>query len=296
MSYDRFYIKKIIRDDDTSLVFDRNEIFLTSDNTDLDANGEISSTEVDYTETDGGEMVHQRTAPVEIEFVGAIIPKATAYKTLRMKLLQFFAKNHTYEIIFIMRDGTMYSRKNAWLSKNIQLPTEANELQATFTFSMKIGDKNRYEYSEDADGNEILANTVELPLVSASSGGNFWDDIGNVYDDVGEVWEIGEGGVQEVNIASTSKIYPVWTVTGEAINPTLKNNTTDTTATYNGTVAKGQTLVVDFAAGTAYLNSALVTRNVTGQVSFAAGSNTVGFDTDGGNATKSTIKWNNIIG
>lgn len=296
MSYDRFYIKKIIRDDDTSLVFDRNEIFLTSDNTDLDANGEISSTEVDYTETDGGEMVHQRTAPVEIEFVGAIIPKATAYKTLRMKLLQFFVKNHTYEIIFIMRDGTMYSRKNAWLSKNIQLPTEANELQATFTFSMKIGDKNRYEYSEDADGNEVFANSVELPLMSASSGGEVWDDVGEVWDDVGEVWETGGGGVQEVNIASTSKTYPIWVVRGSAINPSLQNNTTDTTATYNGTVAEGQTLVVDFAAGTAYLDSAPVTRNISGQVSFAAGANTVGFNTDGGNATKSTIQWNNIVG
>ena len=121
-----------------------------------------------------------------------------------------------------------------------------------------------------------------------TSGGEEWDSVG------GE-WEVGTGGVQTINIQSTQNVYPIWTVEGPCVNPLLQNNTTDTVAVYNGTVASGQTLVVDFEAGTAHLNSALVTKYVTGLVSFAPGENTVGFNSDGGTTETSTISWNNII-
>lgn len=121
-----------------------------------------------------------------------------------------------------------------------------------------------------------------------TSGGEKWDSIG------GE-WESGSGGVQTITIDSTQNVYPMWTVKGPCVNPLLQNNTTDTVATYAGTVASGQTLVVDFEAGTAHLNSALVTRYVTGLVSLAPGENTIGFNSDGGTTETSTISWNNII-
>ena len=79
------------------------------------------------------------------------------------------------------------------------------------------------------------------------------------------------------------------------MNPKLQNNTTDTNAEYDGTVAEGQTLTVDFTAGTAYLDSALVSRSVYGVVSFRPGENIVGFNSDGGATDSSTISWNNII-
>lgn len=119
--------------------------------------------------------------------------------------------------------------------------------------------------------------------------------MGLVSDNVGEEWAIGRGGVQAVNIASTKVIYPVWIVNGPCVNPKLQNNTTDTNAEYDGTVAEGQTLTVDFTAGTAYLDSALVSRSVYGVVSFRPGENIAGFNSDGGATDSSTISWNNII-
>lgn len=130
----------------------------------------------------------------------------------------------------------------------------------------------------------ILAVTMQNPTIS-----------GEVWDNVGTEWEMGNGGVQTVNIASTQTIYPVWVVEGPCINPKLQNNTTDTIAEFDGTVATGQTLTVDFEAGTAYLDSALVTRYVAGIVSFAPGENMAGFNSDGGATQESTISWNNII-
>lgn len=102
--------------------------------------------------------------------------------------------------------------------------------------------------------------------------------------------------MQTVSITSISKIYPVWTVKGECVNPSLQNNSTDTVAKYNGTVADGQTLIVDFSTGEARLDGALVSRSIIGQVSCDPGDNIMGFNSDGGNSSSSTIEWNNIIG
>ena len=118
---------------------------------------------------------------------------------------------------------------------------------------------------------------------------------GEVWDNVGGVWEAGSGGVQTISVDSTQKIYPVWTVTGPCVNPVLQNNTTDTFASFDGTVAAGQTLTVYFEDGIAYLDSAIATRYVSGYVSFLPGENMVGFNSDGGSAESSTISWDNII-
>lgn len=292
----RFYIKKIIRDDGVNLVFDRKEIYLTGANTDLSQNGDIDSTDVEYTETNGGEMVAQRVASAENDYSGAIISRTTPYWALRSQIKAFFVINHCYRVIFAKIDGTMFAKNDFWLSKNLQIPVGPNENYSPFTFSLKNGNMKMYEYAEDNSDNEIFANSVQLPLISSSTGGQVWDSVGQVYDAVGSVWEGGSGGVQNVNIASISRIYPVWTVKGLSVNPTLQNNTTDTVAKYNGTVGAGQTLVVDFAAGTATLDGAIVSRNLSGVVNFNPGQNVAGFNADGGTTTKSTIQWNNVIG
>ena len=116
-----------------------------------------------------------------------------------------------------------------------------------------------------------------------------------VIDEVGEVWEQGEGGLRTINVDSTRNVYPTWTVQGPCVRPKLQNDTTDTSAEYQGTVAEGQVLKVDFEAGTAYLDSALVTRNLLGSVVLAPGDNLVGFNSDGGEMNQSTLSWNNFI-
>lgn len=291
----KFYVRTIVRDDNVRFDFDASEIYLSTDNT-LLARPEIDSTDINYTDADGGEMIHQKLLPHEQEFKGIIYPRVTDYWTLYFRLVSFFQHNHYYKIIYKRKDGTLFAQKNAWLSRNLQLPPTAQEEYSPFTVGFKLQRWSLYEYTEDGSGNETFANTVTLPLLAAALGGEKWDAVGTEWGGVGEVWEAGGGGVQNVFVSSASTVYPTWVVVGSAVKPKLQNNTTDTQATYDGTVAAGQTLVVDFAAGKAWLDGAIVTRYLIGQVSFKSGMNLAGFGTEGGTATNSTIAWNNILG
>ena len=290
----KLYIKKFIRDDGEILSFDGNEIYLAKDNV-LLARPTPNTTAIDYTEADGGEMISQRDTIYDQPINGLIVPKETDYWSLSGQLSRFFRIRHTYKIIYIKKDGTMLMVDNAWISSGLQIIPVPYETYSTWNITFSIGNTNWMEYAEDSSGHEIYQNTFTLPLLSNNVGGEIWDSVGLVSDNVGEEWERGSGGVQTVNIQTTRVVYPVWTVQGPCVRPKLQNNTTDTVAEFDGTVAEGQTLVVDFAAGTAMLNSSPVNRYLYGIVSLAYGDNTLGFDSDGGSTETSTIQWNNII-
>lgn len=290
----KLYIKKFIRDDGTTMSFDGEEIYLAQENT-LLVRPDPQTSAVEYTEADGGEMIHQRNSTYEQDVAGLIVPKTTTYWDLTSRLTLFFQINHTYKIIYKKKDDSMFAVNNAWISSGLQIVPVPNENYSSWSIGFTVGDDYWTEYAEDSDGKQIYSQTVTLPLISASAGGENWDSVGLVSDSVGEEWESGAGGVQNVNIASTRPIYPVWVVKGPCVNPKLQNNTTDTLAEYDGTVASGQTLTVDFQAGTAYLDSALVTRSLFGLVSFVPGNNVAGFNSDGGATNESTISWDNII-
>ena len=142
----------------------------------------------------------------------------------------------------------------------------------------------------------MYSNNVKLGRVSAATGGEVWDSKGQVFDTVGEVWSGASGGLSSVFVSSTIKVYPVWVLRGPAVNPSIQNNTTDTSATYHGSISSTQTLIVDFSTGEARLNDAIVSRNVIGQLSIAPGNKLVGIDVEGGEATTSELEWNNVIG
>ena len=66
---------------------------------------------------------------------------------------------------------------------------------------------------------------------------------------------------------------------------------------YNGTIAQGQTLVVDLLNKTAKLNGTSVIQNISGSwVEFAPGNNQVSYTTDNSDAPDSTIEWQEIVG
>lgn len=290
----KLYIKKFIRDDGETLSFDTEEIYLSADNT-LLTRPDPLTTAVNYTEADGGEMIHQQASTYEQPVNGIIVPKTTNYWDLTSRLSLFFKLNHNYKIIYTKKDGEMFAVNGAWISAGLQIVPVPNERFSNWTITFTIGNVAWTEYAENSQGEEVYSNTVTLPLLTANAGGEIWDSVGLVSDSVGEEWEAGAGGAQTVNIASTQQVYPVWVVEGPCINPTLQNNTTDTVATYDGTIASGQTLTVDFEAGVAHLDTALATRDVMGVVSLKNGNNTLGFNSDGGDTQTSTISWNNTI-
>lgn len=291
----KLYIKKIIRDDNRIFTFDGNEVYLAENNT-LLVRPDPDTTAVDFTEADGGEMVSQRNTTYSQPIKGLIIPKDTSYWELTARLSQFFQINHTFKIIYIKSDGEMFAVSNAWITSGLQIIPVPYERYSDWTITFTMGNVDWTEYAEDESGEEIYSNNVTLPLLATATGGEYWDSVGLVADNIGEVWEAGTGGVQTVNIASTKPIYPVWVVSGPCVKPSLQNNTTDSVAEFDGTVAEGQTLTVDFTSGTAYLDDAVVTRLLYGSVSFDPGDNIAGFNSEGGTTEQSTISWNNIIG
>lgn len=292
-----FKLVKFIRSDgDTLTLTDEIRVYDDNDGSNLLAAADPNTTSVNYTEADGGEMIRQQLEPYDQELSGLIVPETSSYWTLMNTLKGFFKINYTYKLIYQKRDGSMFAVNNAWISAGLQLPPRPREDYCQWTITFTIGSVYWYEYSEDSSGQETYANSVTLPLLSAASGGESWDEVGLVADTVGEVWTTGTGGVQSVYIDSTTTIYPVWVVEGTCVNPTLQNNTTDSVATYNGSVAAGQTLTVYLEEGTAYLDTALVTRNLSGLVSLQPGENIVGFNSDGGDAESCQIMWNNVIG
>lgn len=295
-----FYIKKIVRDDKQYLVFDQKEVYLNEENT-LLVRPDIETSKVEYTEADGGEMVAQRLTTTEQAIAGLIVPKTTDYWTLRNRLTAFFQTNHTYYIVYEKRSGETiavgekFKTGNAWIVENLQVPPEPREDFSRWTVVLGIGTPGFQQYAEDGSGEEIYANSVPVPLLSSATGGRQWDSTGSVWDSTGSVWTAGDGGIQDINVDSTTSVYPVWVVPGEAVNPTIRNNSANMEATYNGTVAAGQTLSVDFASGVATLDGVVVTRNLSGSIKLQPGANLIAFETDSGTTQESTIKWNNFI-
>lgn len=291
----KFYVRTIIRDDGERFDFDGVQLYLSMDNS-LLLRPEIQSSEVEYTDVSGGEMIHQRQMVLSQPFNGIVYPRTDDYWTLYFKLSAFFKINRTYVVVYIQKNGGMFAQHGAWLSSNLQISPPADENYSPFSVGFKFQSAYLIQYVEDGAGNEIYANRVVLPLTTLSAGGEQWGTVGQEWDTVGSIWSAGNGGVQDVSIDSVTRIYPVWTVLGPSVNPSLQNNTTDTVAVYTGTVSAGQTLVVDFASGEARLDGALVSRNITGQVYFKPGINVAGFNSDGGATTTSLIEWNNVIG
>lgn len=114
----------------------------------------------------------------------------------------------------------------------------------------------------------------------------------------GAIWEEGSGGGPTVvEVDSIDKVYPIWTVTGPAVNPQLSVLSTNTTLRYSGTVTESQTLVIDMFNKTALLNGTSVIGNVSGDwVNFAPGNNRVVYTTNNADANPSKIEWQEVVG
>lgn len=171
---DKLYIKKFIRDDGEKLSFDGEQLYLAQENT-LLVRPDPSTTAVNFTEADGGEMIHQQNTTYDQPVNGLIIPKSTDYWTLTKQLSLFFKVNHTYKIVYIKKDGSMFAVSNAWISSGLQIVPVPHEEYSEWSITMTIGNVNWTEYAEDSQGNEIYSNTITLPLLSSATGGEEWE-------------------------------------------------------------------------------------------------------------------------
>lgn len=137
------------------------------------------------------------------------------------------------------------------------------------------------------------ATSPNLPVIISVdvSGGLVWDE-------VGLVWEAGVGsGTNNIFVDSVASVSPIWEVSGPITDPTIEILSTGTTLTYEGTLAEGQTLVVNSNDMTALLNGTNVLSSISGDwLRLAPGDNRVVFTATQAGATSSTLLWQKVVG
>jgi len=132
---------------------------------------------------------------------------------------------------------------------------------------------------------------LSVDLMAIDGGGVVWDEYG-------ATWEEGTGGGPTmIDIESIDNVYPVWELTGPAVNPQISVLTTNTTLSYTGSITSSQTLRVDMFNKTATLNGTSVVGNISGDwVYLKPGINRVTYTTTNADAAESTIWWQEIVG
>ena len=141
-----------------------------------------------------------------------------------------------------------------------------------------------------------VSSANQLAILSLST--TVVDGGGVVWNGYGAEWEEGTGGgPTTITVDSIDNVYPVWTVTGPAVNPQISVLNTNTILSYSGSVTASQELKIDMFNKTATLNGASVIGNVSGDwVYLGPGVNRVTYTTNNADAPDSTIWWQEIVG
>jgi len=244
----------------------------------------------------------RRSATQEFDgYVGDFGVNQTATEDYRADFLQFFAKNHYYTVVYIFQDGAAIQRKRGFI---VDAPEVKEILQKSpeYHVALNFEDVNYYTYAENDEGEEIYTNTIDVSITESTSGGLVWDETGVVWDaydteTLGAEWELGTGGVTVINVSGIYDVYPVITIGATAVNPTIGNLTTNTTLSYTGSVASGQTLVENCDKQTATLNGTSVLPNISGDwIRLAPGTNRLTFSIDSGDIESCTMSFNGVVG
>lgn len=95
----------------------------------------------------------------------------------RRNFLQFFQTRHLYKVIYIFADGTAIDRKRGYLTEAPSVP-EMWQKHPEYHVALNFEDVAYYEYAENAEGEEIYANSAQVKLANILSGGLVWDNDG----------------------------------------------------------------------------------------------------------------------
>ena len=231
-------------------------------------------------------------------YIGDATVRKADIENYRKDFFKFFREDYYYTVVYIFPDGTAIQRRRGFI---VDAP-EAKELfqfYPEYHVALNFEDIDYYSYAEDEDGKELYTKAAVIPLSTGGIvGGLVWDEYGASWDANGAEWEdISGAGVTTISIDSIDKVYPIWEITGPANNPQLSSITTNTTLSYSGNVAVGQTLTIDMFNKTAKLNDTSVISNISGDwVYFRPGNNRITYTTTNSDAEASNIYWQEVVG
>lgn len=231
-------------------------------------------------------------------YIGDATTKKQDIETYRRNFLKFFRKNHYYTVVYIFKNGTAIQRQRGFIVDAPQVQ-ELFQLFPAYHIGLSFEDVNYYVYLEDSEGQEIYGKSATIPFSGVATGGGLvWDTHGAKWDSDGAMWEKeGGGGPTTISVDSIDNVYPVWEITGPAVDPKFVNITTNTTISYSGTVSASQVLTIDMNKKTALLNGVSVISNISGGWAYLQpGNNRITYTTTNNNAEASKIYWQEIVG
>jgi len=94
-------------------------------------------------------------------------------ETARRNFMRFFQPNYFYTVIYIMPDGNAIQRQNGYLVDAPSIPEQYQRFPE-YHVALAFENLNYYTYDEDASGNEIYAQVVELTPEGLLTGGLVW--------------------------------------------------------------------------------------------------------------------------
>ena len=239
-------------------------------------------------------QVRRATDQVFQGYVGDATCDKAQIELYRRQFLAFFQKNYYFEVVYVFPDETAIRRQRGYITRAPEVK-EMWQIFPEYSVSLNFEDVNYYTYAEDKDGHEIYGNIADIPLYDAEAGGLVWDSTGIVWDSEGAVWDGGQNGTATLYVGSIMSVYPMWEVKGIAVNPTIENETTGESLTYNGTITYGQTLVVDMSKRTALLDGTNVLQNISGSwMSLSPGVNRINYTADN-LAPTSSLSWQEVL-
>lgn len=288
----------IIREDKERLLLGDGAFMFNKKQQHFAAN-KVTSTVIDVQGSNGSLLAGQTMKAANQTFEGYIGDAGVSkeeIEVLRRQFLNFFKLNMTYEVVYVMPDGSAVKRQRGFVV-NAPEVQELWQIHPEYSVSLNFEDVNYYKYEEDdVTGEEIYGQSATILLYNAITGGFTWDDKGLVWDTVGAVTAPGKGGTTTVKIDSVAQVYPIWTINGLSDDPILENLTTGQKIQYKGRVSPGQVLEIDMLNHTATLDGTNVVQNVTGTwLSFAPGANRINYITENNNAPNSNIKWAEVV-
>ena len=261
----------------------------------------LRTSQFTYADADGGQMVKQHYDPWPVTFSGYIRKRnAAQVAEARNEFLKFFTTNHYFTAVFTDCNGTQMAGMSGWISSSPQVVLRGKlDAHPTFSLELTFGDPYLYEYAEDEEGNPIYANSIQVPRYTDTNdaAGYMYVGGGYIYYAGGYAYIGAQSAIPVINVNSVQSVAPVWTVTGQATNPSITNLTTNTEMRYTGTIAAGQTLVVDCLNQTAMIGTADVSRYLSGDwLTLVPGSNQLQYETTSDDdAQSSTLSWNGVI-
>ena len=294
---ENFIVAMFIRDDGERFVLGAGEYPFKADQLHFVANS-IASDVVELQGTDGAIMAGQVARAATQPFDGIVGDQSlakTQIEELRRKFIAFFQIRHTFTVVYVMTDGSAVQRRGGYLVDAPEVK-ELYQLAPTYHVALGFEDVNYYAYSEDDQGDPTYSDEAKVANANVAGGGLIWDTLGATFDANGAVFEAGVGGQTTIMLNGTGAAYPVWTVVGPALNPTLANETTGQSMSYDGNVAEGQTLVVDMMNQTAKLTGLSVINDIFGDwIWLEVGKNVLSYTNDS-DSKESTLNWNEVLG